>query len=90
MDKVDKVDVKFTHRNKPRKITMNEKEITAELEAAKAATDRSAIVEFGRSNYPSFDSVYYKVDSGESTVVRFKCSHTALQFCQWIDAYFAD
>ena len=69
---------------------MNEKEITKELDAAKAATNRSAIVEFGYCNYPSFDSVYYKVDSGESTVVRFKCSHTALQFCQWIDAYFAD
>ena len=69
---------------------MNEKEITKELDAAKAATNRSAIVEFGYHNYPIFDSVYYKVDSGESTVVRFKCSHTALQFCQWIDAYFAD
>ena len=69
---------------------MSNKKITKELEAAKAETNRSAIVEFGYCNYPSFDSVYYKVDSGESTVVRFKCSHTALQFCQWIDAYFAD
>lgn len=69
---------------------MSNKKITKELDAAKAATDRSAIMEFGYCNYPSFDSVYYKTDSGESTVVRFKCSHTALQFCQWIDAYFAD
>lgn len=84
------MDVECIHRNKLRKIAMHEKEITAELEAAKAATNRNAIVEFGYCNYPSFDSVYYKTDSGESTVVRFKCSRTALQFCQWIDVYFAD
>lgn len=65
-------------------------ELEAELEAAKAATDRSVIMEFGYSNYPKFDSVYYKADSGKSTVVRFKHQYNATQFYHWIDAYFAD
>ena len=69
---------------------MNEKEIAAELEAAKAATDRSAIVEFGYSNYPNLDSVYHKADSGESTVVRFKHQYNATRFYWWIDEYSAD
>jgi len=69
---------------------MSNKKITKELDAAKAATDRSAIVEFGYSNYPHLDSVYYKTDSGESTVVRFKHQYNATQFYHWIDAYFAD
>jgi len=69
---------------------MSNKKITKELDAAKAATDRSAIVEFGYSNYPHLDSVYYKTDSGESTVVRFKHQYNATRFYQWIDAYFAD
>ena len=69
---------------------MSNKKITKELDAAKAATDRSAIVEFGYSNYPHLDSVYYKTDSGESTVVRFKCPCNATRFYRWIDEHFAD
>ena len=69
---------------------MNEKEITAELEAAKAATNRGVIMEFGYSNYPHLDSVYYKTDSGESTVVRFKHQYNATRFYWWIDEYSAD
>ena len=69
---------------------MSNKKITEELDAAKAATDRSAIVEFGYHNYPSLDSVYYKVNSGESTAVRFKCPCNATRFYWWIDEHFAD
>ena len=73
---------------------MNEKEMAAErkaeLEAAKAATDRESIVELGCHNFPNFHSVYYKTDSGESTVVRFKHQYNATRLYWWIDEHFAD
>ena len=77
-------------------IDMNDYEVVedrtvdaAELEVAKAATNRDAIVEFGYY-HPNFKSVYYKTGAGEPTVIYFNHAHNALQFYRWIDAYFAD
>lgn len=69
---------------------MNKKEMAAEckaeLEVAKAATNRESILEFGWG----CNSVWYKTESGESMVVSFKYAFNSTRFYKWIDAYFAD
>lgn len=65
---------------------MKEKEMLAELNAAKRATNRKSIVTFGFEDRNQ-ESVFYTTKSGKTKIFKFKFAFNANKFYRWIDEF---